>query len=72
MTKLLERAILAVQSLPDTDQDAIAAEILATLEDERRWDASFASSANLLAQLSEEALAEHRAGRTLPLDPEGL
>lgn len=58
--------------LPETDQDAIAALILEELEDERKWQQSFAQSPDALAQLAAEALAEHRAGRTLPLDPETL
>jgi hypothetical protein len=37
---------------------------------ERRWDDSFAASTDVLAQLADEALAEHRAGRTEPLDPD--
>lgn len=53
-------------------QDAIALLILEELEDERKWQKSFAQSSNALAQLAEEALAEHRAGLTQPLDPETL
>jgi hypothetical protein len=41
-------------------------------EDERRWDAAFTRSAEALAELAAEALEEHRAGRTLPLDPERM
>jgi hypothetical protein len=73
MTKLLDQAFQEVSRLPDSDQDAIAALILEELESaERRWRDTFASSANTLARLAEEALAEHRAGRTRPLDPETL
>ena len=46
--------------------------ILAELEDERRWDESFARSPDLLAKLAAEATAEHRAGKTQDLDPETL
>lgn len=36
------------------------------------WDRSFARSQDALARLADEALAEHRAGRTKPLDPDTL
>jgi hypothetical protein len=42
------------------------------LVSERRWDQAFADSADLLAQLADQALAEHRAGKTHVLDPERL
>jgi hypothetical protein len=45
---------------------------LQELEDERRWDRSFANSQDALARLADEALAEHHAGRTEPLDPDTL
>ena len=35
--------------------------ILEELEDENRWDESFAHSPDLLTQLAAEAMAEHRA-----------
>lgn len=68
MTQLLERAYAEVARLPEADQDAIATLILEELEDERKWQTSFAQSQDALARLAEEALAEHRAGRTKPLD----
>ncbi len=72
MTQLLKRAYAEVAQLPEPDQDAIALLILEELEDERKWQKSFAQSPDALAQLAEEALAEHRAGLTQPLDPETL
>ncbi|MFP4104342.1 hypothetical protein [Coleofasciculus sp.] len=72
MTKLLEQAIERVKTLPETDQDAIAALILEELEDETRWDQTFYQSQNALAQLAEAALVEDRAGKTQELDPETL
>ena len=72
MTSLLEQAIRAAQALPETEQDAIAAAILAEIEDEQRWAAAFERSADVLEALADEALAEHRAGRTLPLDPDRM
>ncbi len=70
MTKLLEEAFAEASKLPEQDQDALAAVILEELASERRWDQAFADSADLLAQLAEQALAEHQAGKTQMLDPE--
>ncbi|MCP2727990.1 hypothetical protein [Limnofasciculus baicalensis] len=72
MTDLLERAIARLQTLPASEQDAIAAMILAEIEDERRWDESFSRSPNILAKLAASAMAEYRAGQTQELDPETL
>jgi hypothetical protein len=72
MTEMLEEAIRAAKTLSDPEQDAIAASILAEIEDERRWAESFARSPDALARLAREALGEHRAERTLPLDPEAM
>jgi hypothetical protein len=72
MTKLLEKAFDEAAKLPDGDQDALAQAVLAELASERRWDELFAGSTDVLSELAEEALAEHRAGRTKPLDPDTL
>jgi hypothetical protein len=72
MTKLLEEAFAEASKLPEQEQDALAAVILEELASERRWDQAFANSADLLAQLADQALAEHRAGKTHVLDPERL
>lgn len=70
MTQLLKKAFRAAEALPEAEQDALAASILADLEDERRWSESFARSPDVLSMLADEARAEHRAGQTLPLDIE--
>lgn len=44
MTELLERVIAQLKTLPDDEQDAIAARLLAELEDERVWKAQFEST----------------------------
>ncbi len=38
------------------------------VESEKRWDELFERSADRLAKLAKDALAEDRAGRTRPLD----
>jgi hypothetical protein len=72
MTERLEEAIAQLKTLSTDQQDAIAALILAELEEEQRWNDSFARSPNLLAKLAAEAMAEHRSGKTQELDPETL
>ena len=72
MTERLEQAIAQLKTLPTDKQDAIATLILEELEEEQRWDDSFASSPDLLAKLAAEAMAEYRAGETQELDPEKL
>ncbi|HEY2990430.1 MAG TPA: hypothetical protein VGL11_22130 [Candidatus Binatia bacterium] len=64
MTKLLERAFKEAAKLPKKEQDALARALLEELASERRWDELFAGSQDLLGQLADEALEEHRAGRT--------
>jgi hypothetical protein len=64
MTKLLEKALEKVSSLPQDEQDAIASQILAELEDEAAWERGFASQQGKLRRLADEALAEHRRGET--------
>lgn len=72
MTHLLEQAIAAVSKLPEAEQDALARALLEEIGADERWDARFAQSGESLADLADEALTEHRAGRTKPLDPDTL
>ena len=68
MTQLLERAFTEASRLPEPEQNAVASFLLAELESERRWEHSFASSQDALAQLADEAVREFAAGETLPMD----
>jgi predicted RNA-binding protein with EMAP domain len=68
MSRLLEKALEKVSSLPQDEQDAIASHILAELEDEAAWETRFASQEDKLRRLAHEALAEHHRGETRPLD----
>ena len=72
MTKLLEQAFDEASKLSQQEQDAVAAWLLAELASERRWDEAFSRSADQLAQLAGEALAEYRTGQTELLDPDKL
>ncbi|WP_089726616.1 hypothetical protein [Candidatus Thiosymbion oneisti] len=68
MTQLLERAVKKARSLPEEDQNSVAAIILEEIEDEVRWDQAFANSQDMLAKLASEAMEEDRAGKTQELD----
>jgi hypothetical protein len=68
MTKALEAAFQAASGLPEDEQESLAQAIFADLA----FDAAIASRPDLLDRLADEALAEDRAGRTLPLDPDDL
>jgi hypothetical protein len=70
MTELLEVAIAKLKTLSSSQQDAIAAMILEELEDEIRWDQTFANSEDALALLASEAMAEYKAGKTEELEPD--
>jgi hypothetical protein len=72
MTQLLEKAYARLTQLPAAEQDTIAALILEELDSEEQWSQQFAASAEVLSRLAHKALAEHRAGKTLPLDPDTL
>lgn len=72
MTQLLEQAYARTAQLPEPDQDSIASLILEEIEDEEEWNRKFAASGDALSRLAQKALAEHRAGKTLPLDPDTL
>ena len=72
MTQLLEKAYSRVTKLPESEQDAIATLILDTLADEEQWTVQFANSQDALAKFALEAIAEHKEGKTLPLDLKSL
>jgi hypothetical protein len=72
MTEALKKAFEAASRLPEPEQDELAAAILEELDADERWAASFARSQDALERLADEALEEHRAGRSEPLDPDAL
>ena len=69
MTKALERAFREASKLPETDQDALAEAIRNEVLGDDEWESSFSASSGALEELADEAVAEHRAGRTQPLKP---
>jgi hypothetical protein len=72
MTTLLETAFAEAAKLPDQDQDEFAAWLLEELKSEHHGRNAYAQSAEMLAELADEALNEYRAGKTRLLDPDAL
>lgn len=72
MTQLLEKVITEVAKLPDVEQNALAKWLLRELSSERTWEKAFAESEEALEKLAEEALKQHKQGKTKPLDPNHL
>ena len=72
MTELLKKAFEAASQLPPGEQDALASVLLGEIEGEHRWDATLEETHEKLTSLADAALAEHRAGKTQPLDPDEL
>jgi len=68
MTRLLEDALRKVGELSEDEQNAIASQILETLEDEEAWGKMLRKNPAKLRKLAEKALDEHRRGKTRPLD----
>jgi len=72
MGSLLEKAISEASKLPEGEQEAIGAWLLAEIESERRWDELFRKPATALESMADEALKERRRGRqcqNLPRNP---
>lgn len=72
MTNKLKKAFEAASKLPPADQDALASAILEEVQVDGLWDAAFAKKPGAPEQLADEALEEHRAGRTRSLKPDEL
>jgi hypothetical protein len=67
VTKSLEQAFREASKLPEAEQDALAEAIRAEITSDDAWEASFATSGDELERLADEAIAEHRSGRTQPV-----
>ncbi len=72
MTRNLKKAFEVASRLPPKDQDELAAAILEELAADARWEALLGASGDQLQRLAQEALEEHRAGRSEALDPDRL
>ena len=72
MTRLLERAFKEASKLPEIDQNALAKWVMEELEAEGKWAKAFAGSEDIFDKLADEALAEHKQGKTKPLNIKAL
>ncbi len=72
MTQLLEKAFEKASKLPPQEQDLIAQQVLEEMDSERQWQYQLQKSQDLLGSLADEALDEHKAGKTQDLDPDTL
>ena len=72
MGRLLEKAISEASKLPESEQEAIGAWLLAEMQSETRWNELFAKPAPTLERMADQALQEHKQGQTIPLDPDAL
>ena len=72
MTNLLDEAYAAAKELPEEEQEAIGAVLLAEIDADRRWDELFAKHSDVIERMADKALEDYRLGRTLPLDPDTL
>jgi hypothetical protein len=68
----LELAFSEIEKLPPAEQKVFAEWILEELQSDERWSKLFAKSSDMLSRLADEALAEHKGGKTKKLDPEAL
>jgi len=69
MTRALEQAFREASKLSEAEQDALAEAIRAEIASEQDWEEEFEKSQEALADLADEALAEHRAKLTRPFSP---
>ena len=74
MTQLLAQAFEKAAVLPEHEQDDFARRMLDCLDGDATWDDLFATpeSAAMLDAMADRVLADHRAGKTTPLNPDDL
>jgi hypothetical protein len=63
---MLEEALRKVPALPKEEQDAIASQIIDTLQDEAGWAERLARNPEKLRRLADQARQEHHNSETLP------
>ncbi len=72
MTELLKKAFDEAAQLPADQQDAIASLLLEELKSDRAWSQAFDRSQDALQKLADEAIRDHKAGKTDKMDPSSL
>lgn len=68
MSDLLQKALERVGTLPQDEQDAVAAQILASLDDEEAWQRQFREKRDTIRRLAREAIEEDERGETVSLN----
>lgn len=68
MTGLRQKALRRIEVLSEEERDAIATQILESLNDEETRTRKSRERPDLLRSLAREASEEHRRGDTRPLD----
>ena len=66
MSKLLDEAYAAAKELPEQEQEAIGAWLLAEIDADRKWDELVAQPSDVIERMADKAEEEHRRGRTGP------
>ena len=69
MTASLALVFEEVSRLPEEVQERYAAVFRSEIEDDAKWSKTFEDTTASLDALGERAVAEHRAGKSSPLDP---
>ncbi|MGK7872187.1 MAG: hypothetical protein AB4426_02370 [Xenococcaceae cyanobacterium] len=68
MTELLRQVLKKIEQLPPEQQDAIAARLLAELQDEQKWETRFAVTTEAQwDRMAEMVRQEILSGETVPL-----
>ncbi|MEB3322655.1 MAG: hypothetical protein VKI81_07510 [Synechococcaceae cyanobacterium] len=68
MTEAFSAAIATASRLPPEEQNVLASILLEEISSEERWGELFEGSQGVLEQLAGEAMRDHDAGRTRPLE----
>lgn len=64
MSNLLDEAYAAAKELPEEDQEAIGAWLLAEIDADRKWDELFAQPSDAIERMADQALESYRLGRS--------
>lgn len=68
LSALLEKTLQKISLLPESEQDMLADLLQKELESDKQWSKSLKDSQDQLEQLADEALTDHKEGRTESLD----
>jgi len=64
VSRLLEQALEKVGTLPEDEQNLVAAQILALIADEQAWKEQLATKRDVIRRMAREAIDEDAAGQT--------